>query len=189
VNQQRSQKEVPAKISQKPQVLKKPFAMGLLIISNFVSSDATERADDNHFSHLLATDVLIQTICWREMDSNLRWSGYFGFCQTTCVLRNRSKRGSAEDSARIFRGSGRTGLRIGTEPGRRSSANYRPDSTSKTRWAGGSRSAPIGTPPKQILSMQMWSADFWPAHLQRGMKPLIMIHFTSSSMLSSPVRL
>jgi hypothetical protein len=43
VNQQRSQKDVPTKISQKPQVLKKPFAMGLLIISNFVSSDATEK--------------------------------------------------------------------------------------------------------------------------------------------------
>lgn len=104
------------------------------------------------FSHLLATDVLIPTICWREMDSNLRWSGYFGFCQTPCPLTNRSKRGSAEDSASYLPRQWQNGPANRQEPGRRSSANYRLDSTSKTRWAGGSRSAPIG--PHQNRSYQ-----------------------------------
>jgi len=36
------------------------------------------------------------------------WRGYFGFCQTPRVLANLG-RGSAEDYARIFGGSGRTG--------------------------------------------------------------------------------
>ena len=36
------------------------------------------------------------------------WRGYFGFCQTPRVLTN-LEGGSAEDYARIFGGSGRTG--------------------------------------------------------------------------------
>ena len=44
-----------------------------------------------------------------ELTPYLRgWRGYFGFCQTPRVLANLG-RGSAEDYARIFGGSGRTG--------------------------------------------------------------------------------
>ena len=40
------------------------------------------------------------------------WSSYFGFCQTPLACSRTWKRGSAEDYARIFGGSGETGTTV-----------------------------------------------------------------------------